>query len=251
MRITTESALAHLELLYRLNGIGKTAAGDFVIAYTGGWASCPPNEAAEDLAGRLESVDAIRAKISELAPEGVLLPMPELVLDNFAICFDEETAFGEPQAWLCLKDKTSVEITHEEQGLTSKDQYFSVRHHCSEEDFENGAYDSTMGVIEQCAGNLADIAEMLERIVGETGIESKPEMLTEAPEPEFIDWPVIGPRAVFSLISMLYEKKLYQGLDDNRADRESDEDACEMTGLTLEQLGKLYDSAGFDSAASI
>jgi len=169
MRITTESALAHIEQLYELSGIDKIISGDFACL---GWNPCPPEEAAKDLACDLEAVDAIRAKICELAEEDdSYLPNPELILDDCYVSFDSYTSLYEPQAWIYLKDKTSVEITHEESGLDLKDQYFSVRHHCSEEDFENDVYHSTMGVIEQCSGGLASIAGMLERIVKESGIE--------------------------------------------------------------------------------
>ena len=61
-----------------------------------------------------------------------------------------------------------------------------------------------------------------------------------------IDWSTVGPRAIFALISELYEKNLSQGKDDSAADRAADEDACELTGLTLSQLGGLYDSPGHD-----
>ena len=159
---------------------------------------------------------------------------------EYMIWFDDHTPLGEPQAWIYLKDGTSIEITHEESGLALEDQYFSARHHCSEDDFENNVYHSTMGVIDQRSGSFADIANMIERLIREIGVKEEP----DTPETDDIDWSVVGPRAVFSLISMLYEKKLYLGLDENSADRESDEEACEMTGLTLKQLGDLYDSAG-------
>lgn len=119
MKTTKESALKHLDLLYKLNGIGKTAAGDFVLAYDTGWAPCPPDEAAEDLAGNLSGIDAIREKICKAGDENTILPVPDLIVEGRTIIFDDETEYGEPQAWIYLKDGTSLEITHEEQDRKS------------------------------------------------------------------------------------------------------------------------------------
>lgn len=68
-------------------------------------------------------------------------------IENFKETFEDETAFGEPQHWIYLKSGRSIEITHEEYGLSENEQYFSIRHHCSEEEFDNGEYSSTVGVI--------------------------------------------------------------------------------------------------------
>lgn len=64
---------------------------------------------------------------------------------DIMIDFNDETAFGEPVAWLYFSDKTSLEICHEEYDV--KPPFYSVRLHCSEEDFENGTYNKTCGVI--------------------------------------------------------------------------------------------------------
>ena len=52
------------------------------------------------------------------------------------------------------------------------------------ENFENGAYHDTMGVIEQCSGGLADIAPALQRIASERGIATA----TMKPEPVLRDY---------------------------------------------------------------
>lgn len=76
--------------------------------------------------------------------------------------FNTETEYGEPQAWVDLDDGTSIEITHEEYGLSEDNQFFSARHHCSDEDFENDVYHSTMGVIDFIiSNNLDDIVEWI------------------------------------------------------------------------------------------
>lgn len=78
-------------------------------------------------------------------------------------------------------------------------------------------------------------------------IEADTRKRFDMPDDQSVDWKDVGPRAVLSLIAVLYEKKLNQGKDEIEADREADEDACEMTGLTISQLGDLYDEAGLDS----
>lgn len=62
---------------------------------------------------------------------------------------NSETEYGEPQLWLYLSDGTSIEITQEQEGIPEEDYYFSVRHHCNDEDFDNGIYHGTCGVIDE------------------------------------------------------------------------------------------------------
>lgn len=68
-------------------------------------------------------------------------------IENFKETFNDETPLGEPQHWIYLKSGRSIEVTHEEDGLPENEQYFSIRLHCSEEEFDNGEYSSTVGVI--------------------------------------------------------------------------------------------------------
>ena len=68
-------------------------------------------------------------------------------IENFKETFNDETPLGEPQHWIYLKSGRSLEVTHEEDGLPENEQYFSIRLHCSEEEFDNGEYSSTVGVI--------------------------------------------------------------------------------------------------------
>ena len=58
-----------------------------------------------------------------------------------------ETEYGEPQIWIPFTDGTSLEITHETNGLKEREQFISMRHNCNEEDCDNGVYADTMGVI--------------------------------------------------------------------------------------------------------
>ena len=68
-------------------------------------------------------------------------------IENFKETFNDETDFGEPQHWIYLKSGRSLEVTHEEDGLPENEQYFSIRLHCSSEEFDNGEYWKTCGVI--------------------------------------------------------------------------------------------------------
>lgn len=68
-------------------------------------------------------------------------------IENFKETFNYESPSGEPQHWIYLKSGRSLEVTHEEDGLPENEQYFSIRLHCSSEEFDNGGYWKTCGVI--------------------------------------------------------------------------------------------------------
>lgn len=72
--------------------------------------------------------------------------------------FTDETALGEPTAWIYLTDKSSIEVTHEECGL--KEPFYSIRHHCSDEEEE--IYHKTCGVINVfCTDNISEAEKLL------------------------------------------------------------------------------------------
>lgn len=132
------------------------------------WSEAVP----EALVYDLEKVDLISAVLADINPafagvEAIIIDSD----DNIAeMEFDCETAYGEPQGWIYLKDGSSLEITFESNGLLAPERYYSLRHHCSEKDFENDVYHSTMGIIEECSGSLSEISPMLARICAEKGI---------------------------------------------------------------------------------
>ena len=75
-----------------------------------------------------------------------------------------ETEYGEPQAFLDLSNGRTLEVTHEEYGLPEEKQYYSWRVNCSDEEFEDDAYHSTCGVIDQSSSddiNLDICSQML------------------------------------------------------------------------------------------
>lgn len=71
------------------------------------------------------------------------------------------TECGEPRAWVYLPNGRTIEVTHEEEGLDTKDQYFSVRLHCTDKEFDNMSFDTYAGVIDYCTSpntpNVLDI----------------------------------------------------------------------------------------------
>lgn len=88
--------------------------------------------------------------------------------DTINLQFTDETALGEPVAWIYLSDGTSLEICHEEEGLKEDEQFYSIRHHCSDKDFEEDKYHSTMGVIQHmCSMDAGIIAEWLTTLLME------------------------------------------------------------------------------------
>lgn len=74
---------------------------------------------------------------------------------------ESETALGEPQYWIYLTDGRSIEITLESDGLAVEDQYYSIRLHCSDTDFDNDTYHSTCGVIDQYATENTTFSDIL------------------------------------------------------------------------------------------
>lgn len=75
------------------------------------------------------------------------------MLEDVKEQFTEETDYtewGEPRAWLYLPNGRTIEVTHEEEGLDTKDQYFSVRLHCTDKEFDNMSFDTYVGIIESC-----------------------------------------------------------------------------------------------------
>lgn len=96
---------------------------------------------------------------------------PNYVPDKFVVGdhtfeFNDETALGEPTAWVYLSDKTSIEITHESYKVETP--YFSIRRHCSDKDFDDGIYHKTCGIISTDTGsNMSTVIEILSDILND------------------------------------------------------------------------------------
>ena len=60
-----------------------------------------------------------------------------------------QTCYGEPQAYIALPNERSLEITHESYGLPEDEQFYSWRVHCSDQEFDNDNYKETLGVVKQ------------------------------------------------------------------------------------------------------
>ena len=76
-------------------------------------------------------------------------------IENFKETFNDETPLGEPQHWIYLKSGRSIEVTHEKDGLPENEQYFSIRLHSTDEEFYNGEYSNTVGVITTLVASTA------------------------------------------------------------------------------------------------
>ena len=70
---------------------------------------------------------------------------------------ENETDYGEPQAYIALPGGRSLEITHEEYGLQADEQYYSWCVNCSNEEFDDDRFHGTCGVIDK--SNSDDITE--------------------------------------------------------------------------------------------
>ena len=75
------------------------------------------------------------------------------------------TEYGEPQLWLYLRNGRSVEITHEEEGLMLDRQFYSVRLHCTDDEFASDDFHSTVGVIDQQIFNEFSLEDMLDWVI--------------------------------------------------------------------------------------
>ena len=133
--ITKESAMLLLDRLYKAGLVGKYSTGEYVIASETGCFGMTPEEAAEDLSPKLADIDLLlkRSAFKDITIPDLLICDP-LANSKHVVNFDSKTEHGEPQAWIYLKDGSSIEITHEEYCLDPNEQYFSLRHHCSEEE---------------------------------------------------------------------------------------------------------------------
>lgn len=60
-----------------------------------------------------------------------------------------ETSYGEPQAWIYLNNGRTIEVTFEQEMLSSEEQFYSVRLHCNEKELEGGEFHGTLGVMNQ------------------------------------------------------------------------------------------------------
>lgn len=85
--------------------------------------------------------------------------------------WNDETEYGEPQAWYHLADGTSLEVCHEENGIAKARQYYSLRRHCTEQDFDDDVYADTCGVIEQYSGDSQEIFNILQKLTARYGLE--------------------------------------------------------------------------------
>lgn len=58
------------------------------------------------------------------------------------------TAYGEPQAFVCVEGNRNILITAETYGLEEKDHFYSIALNCNEKEYETNKFYGTDGVIE-------------------------------------------------------------------------------------------------------
>lgn len=161
--ISVTDASRLLNAAYQANVIGKLANGEFVVCHENGWFGVAPDELAEKLSKDINGIDTL---LKALKKQEVMPPnINSIRILGVELDFSDETSLGEPQAWVYLDSGESIEITHEEDGLDVSDMYYSVRLHCSEEDFEKDLYHKTMGVIQEWyCESLKDVERVLSGI---------------------------------------------------------------------------------------
>jgi hypothetical protein len=59
-----------------------------------------------------------------------------------------KNSYGESQAWLEIDKNRSIEITHEKEGLPKNEEFYSLRLHCNNEEYDNDKFNKTMGIID-------------------------------------------------------------------------------------------------------
>lgn len=71
---------------------------------------------------------------------------------------DNETEYGEAQAFIQLGNNRSLEITHEGYGLQPYQRFYGCRVHCSDEEFNANKFNATIGVVSECT--LGDVTSI-------------------------------------------------------------------------------------------
>lgn len=175
--VSAEFAYQHLKGIYESNLIGRYANGDYILmrklsegAYE---VECESeDELIQDMMYDMYGLSSIRKILAEVGKD---LPFIDELIIEFeddtveSIQFDAFYMAEERTGWLYLEDGTSVEITEERENLKPEDQFFSIRRHCSEKDFDDDTYHKTMGVIEETAGDLTVIKEEVIRMIEKYG----------------------------------------------------------------------------------
>lgn len=72
----------------------------------------------------------------------------EILKELMKIADSTESEYGEPQLWLYLESGRSIEITLESYCIPKEKQFFSIRLHCSDDEFDDDVYKKTCGIIE-------------------------------------------------------------------------------------------------------
>jgi len=115
-----------------------TKSGDFVYHWDIPEYAIDPyaQEALKEAEGELRNIWNSRNKIKSPAEQDLDLDIGWW-----------ETEYGEKQGWLECENGRTIEIVHESHDMPEGTDFWSVRLHCSEGEFEAGKYAGTIGVI--------------------------------------------------------------------------------------------------------
>lgn len=81
---------------------------------------------------------------------------------NFHNMINSYTEYGEPQIWVTgLPGDRNLEITHEEYGIPKERQFYSIRLHCNDAEFENKDY-GDFGIIDAYTTDTFDYDKIME-----------------------------------------------------------------------------------------
>lgn len=71
-----------------------------------------------------------------------------------------DTAYGETQAWVYLDNGRSIEVTLEQDMLPPDEHFYSVRLHCNEKEADAGEFHGTCGIIDQLNSKTDSMEEV-------------------------------------------------------------------------------------------
>lgn len=77
---------------------------------------------------------------------------------------ENETSYGEPQAFFELDNGRCIEAVIEQYGLPSEEWFYSISLHCTEAEFDNGDFNSTCGIIDRYATSDLSIEELWDAV---------------------------------------------------------------------------------------
>lgn len=85
---------------------------------------------------------------------------------------ETRTEYNETQVWIHFKNKRSLEITFEKNGLKREEWFISIRLYCTDIEFTNGNYNKSLGIMDTYCVDYNDIdifTELIEQFLEKNG----------------------------------------------------------------------------------